>query len=505
MDKFYYLLLVITILYICLHWDIFVFKNQNTLNINLTHFEMLNKRFKRMYKTVLRNNNNNNNNNIIINESKLFKKPNTTDNNNNNIKEILMNIYDAYTGELLLTPNGEPYIYPNSKEIPSNCGFGKLMFNQITQSWKCSCHAPDYFGGEYCDELQDKLTIDNNCAKVGNINNLDNTDVSQFNPFLEGICVECISDNATPVIDSPIPRCEIINNKKKLKRKKWKNPCFYDAINPNSNSSSVNKYIPGYGCACDYYNGFVEVQLKNPKYPEDISHACIKLGKRNSLLHKSHLAYHTFKNLGKPIQIHEYNNLEQPFNSIFPGKKSLLVDQPSIDLVHEYDWLNRCIKPYPPNIIRRIKYPRTDWPIVHKRNLINIYESRLETYPISALRLATGQGFETKHWYETTNMRYLNNAVLGRPIMYGDKSAYNKIYKNKCIINPLGAQLGAYYGITMLHSPTTHLKLDIRGYEQEKVTESNVITIPPNYKEELMDIKQDIYVPHLFNSYKVKG
>ena len=498
-----YLLIVLTFLFICLRWNIIVSSFQRTklININVNNFELLTKKLKRTYKTLITRNDDNDD------DSSLFKKPKTIEdyNNNKDIKVISSNIYDAYTGELLLTPTkGEPRIYPNSEEMPTNCGFGKLTYNRITKSWKCSCHAADYFGGEYCDEInEDKLPY---CAKVGNINDLDNTDVSTFNPFLEGVCVECTTDDATPVINSDVPKCELITERKKKKKKKWKNHCVYDAINPNASSTEVNKYVPGYGCVCDYYNGFVEVKLKNPKYPEDISHACIKLGKRKRL-HKSHLAYHTFKNMGQPLQVHEYAALEPPFDNLFSAKKLLLVDQPSKDLVHEYDWLNRIISPDPPNLIRRLKYPRTDWPVVHKRHLINIYDRRSETYPVSALRVATEPGFETKHWYETTNMRYLNNSVFGRPIMYGDSSAGDKTYINKCIVNPLGAELGAYYGVTTLHSPTTHLRLDLRGYEQEEEEEESnkVITIPPNYKEELMDIKKDVYVPALFNDYKVKN
>ena len=453
---------------------------------------------------------------------KLF--PLVSDNNNDNnkrVRRLYTKIYSAENGELLLKARGELRRYPNPEQIPSSCGFGKLLFNVKNESWACSCFAFDYFGGEFCDELSDKLTKENKCLKVGHVDNLENTDVSTFNPFLEGICVECATKNATPIVNATIPKCKVINDNDDDDdddEPKRRSHCFSDALNPNNNSI-FNKYVPGYGCVCDYYNGFVEVRLNNyskmklsdnkdvdeETKEKEVSHACIKIGQRNSDFHKAHLAYHTFKNLGKPIQVHQYNALEAPFDSLFKSSSSILVDQPAIDVVHEYDWLNRCVKPNSSQKIRRLNYPTSDWPVVHKNHLVNSYERRKETFPISALKIATGRGFETKHWYETTNMRYISNSIWGHPIMYGYKSPDGK-YDRKCILNPLGAKHGTYYGLTLLHKPGDVVRIDTRGYEQEpKAKRRKIVTIPPDYMNELMDKNDYIYIPMLFNSYTVKN
>ena len=182
---------------------------------------------------------------------------------------------------------------------------------------------------------------------------------------------------------------------------------------------------------------------------ELLPNACLKIGKiplkrREQYYHELHLAYYTLKNFGKPIQIHEYQELEQPYSSLFDNKSSLLVNQPTRDVVHKNDWLNTCIRPRSDKKICRLNYPKDDWPVVHKKHLVNSCERRKETYPISSFKLTTDRGFETKHWYETTNMRYINNAVLGHPIMYGYNTT-DKKWNNKRTLNPLGPKFFFFF------------------------------------------------------------
>ena len=437
-------------------------------------------------------------------------------------------IYDGKTGNLILSSKGEWRIYPKAQEIPHSCGFGKLHFytskNNIT--WTCICSAPQYFGGLYCDEPQKKLLVENKCAKVGYINDLDNTDISTFNPFLQGVCVQCSTRDATPDLSSPVPKCHNIN---KIKNdddddddddKKDKDICFSDPVNPNLNSI-FNKYIDGYGCSCDYYNGFVEINIGgyNNNNNNNNSNACLKIGKRSRKIkdyyHKTHMAYYTLKNDLKPIQVHEYQELEQPYQSLFFGKKNnnklLLVDQPARKTVHKQDWLNRHIKAKSTQKIRRINYPHSDWPVVHKYHFVNKYERRNETYPISAYKMAIGRGFETKHWYETTNQRYLSNSVWGHPVMYGSSSISsinidnykgNK-WEGLCTLNPLGPKYSQYYGLTMLYKPGSVVKLDTRGFHSEKHYNRNVVTLPPNYRNEMMNPNDYTYISLRYHSYTV--
>ena len=347
--------------------------------------------------------------------------------------------------------------------------------------------------------------------KVGYINNLEETDVSKFNPLVHGVCVECSSKDAIPDISSPIPKCHKINKiiDEEEEEEEEEDYCYRDVLNPNFNSI-FNKYVKGYGCVCDYYNGFVEVNVGGigDKDGTNVnnSNGCIKIGKtfnNNNYHHQTHLAYYTLENSLLPKQIHEYKKLEQPFQSLF-GKEqnmsSLLVEQPARDIVHEQDWLNRCIKPNPKQIIRRLNGGK--WPVVHKRTFVNHYEKRANTFPISAQKLAIGRGFEAKHWYETTNMRYIHNAILGHPIVYGTHNAKNEKWRGKCTLNPLGSVHEKYFGLTMQYKPGSIVKLDTRGYENERY---NVITIPPSYENEMMDPKSKVYLGILYNSYEVEN
>ena len=442
--------------------------------------------------------------------NKLFPIANPEDGNDNVRHLNNREIYDGITGNLIFTTKGEKRIYPNAKEIPPSCGFGRLHF--MRNKWKCVCSAPNFFNGIYCDEPQRQLLIENKCAKVGDINNLENTDITTFNPILGGVCVECSVADATPDLSSSTPKCRSINNiiddEEEEEEGNRKNKCFADPINLNLNSS-FNKYVDGYGCSCDYYNGFVEVNIGGGK---EKSNACLKVGKRTSSYHTAHLAYYTLKNNMKPIQIHEYRELEEPYKSIFSKGKTLLVDQPARDIVHKEDWLNRCIKANKRQKIRRLNHPESDWPVVHKRNLINYYRRRSETYPISAYKIATGTGFETKHWYETTNLRYLKNSVWGHPIMYGSDSISrlkNDYQGNQFIglttLNPLGAKLHQYYGLTMQNKPGAIVKLDTRGYTSDKNSTKNILTLPPDYKTEMMNQKDFMYIPSMYKSYHVKN
>ena len=497
----------------------------DTNNINNDNYDInIDKQFLLKFNQKLQSLNFDYNND----DNSLFPLVTTTATTNKNARRLFnRDIYDGKTGQLILSSKGELRLYPNAEEIPPSCGFGKLYFNKNDIDdrkswWTCVCSAPDYFGGIYCDEPQRKLIIENKCMKVGHIDDLENTDISTFNPFLKGVCVECSTKDATPDLSSPIPKCQIINkieeDDKNIKKKN--NGCFSDPINPNLNST-LNKYVKGYGCVCDYYNGFVEINVggynNDKENGEDIqSNACLKIGNRSRHIkdyyHKTHLAYYTLKNSLKPIQVHEYNQLELPYQSLFGKNKKLLVNQPAKNIVHKYDWLNRHVKANPKQKIRRLNYPNSDWPVVHKQNLINSYERRNETYPISAYNIANGRGFELKHWYESTNLRYLNNSVWGHPIMYGsyNKDDKNNIWYNHCTLNPLGPIHLQYYGLTMLYKPGSIIRLDTRGFESEKKynnvdTFNKIHTIPPDYKNEMMNSKDIFYLPYLYNTYIVKN
>ena len=224
--------------------------------------------------------------------------------------------------------------------------------------------------------------------------------------------------------------------------------------------------------------------------------------KNNNDFHKTHLAYYTLENSLLPKQVHEYEELEQPFKSLLFRnniKSSLLVDQPARDVVHEQDWLNRCVKPFSKQPIRRLNGGK--WPVVHKRQWVNHYENRVNTFPISAEKLAGGRGFEGKHWYESTNNRFIQNAVLGHPIVYGNSNAKKEKWRGKCTLNPLGPKYSKYYGLTIMYKPGHLVEMDTRGYENVK--EPSLVLLPPNLENEMMDPKSKVYIALLFNSYEV--
>ena len=456
--------------------------------------------------------------------------------------DIKNSVYDARTHKLLLSPN--KYKIPKTHLLPpiQSCGFGQITYDQNLQKWSCFCFEPNYFGGEYCDEIQEKLIKEYRCVKVAQASNMLNLDISTFNPFTDGVCVECESKKTQiPIMDTFTPQCQEVNQENEEyfeERGGSKIPifdkndrCFYDALSPHLFNSPNNKYIPGYGCVCDYFNGFVESYLPNYYNEEEggkniISNACVKIAKPPppssslSSFHITDVAYYTLQNRLKPTQVHRFpvDRLETPFNLLFPSKGELLVKQPNNnnnnnnEIINENDWLNRCIKPNRTERFRRLNFPRDTWPIVHKKHLVNQYRRRNETAPISAYRLATGRGFETKHWYETTNDRFLSNAVWGRPIIYTHHS--DSPYKGKVTLNPLGPVYKQYYGLTIATKPGEIVRLDTRGFEQEEEEEArkkggggddkNVVVIPPNYQEEMMDKSQIIYIPLLYNSYHVE-
>ena len=421
-------------------------------------------------------------------------------------RHLKISIFDQFTGSLLLESRGEGRIYPNADQIPQTCGFGKLVYNLREKSWDCICHAPLYFSGNHCDEPQPVLTQTNKCSVVAESTNLSNRDISTFNPFLEGVCVECSVPNAVPILTALEPQCEEINKETNLARE---NPCFYDALNPQAdNNSPFNKFVEGYGCVCDYQNGFIEVQFESHSRDTAgvVSDACVKFGQPTvDGFHLADIAYYSFQNSRNPIQVHSYTHLESPFSNIFKGKKEILVKQPALEIVHSEDWLNRNIKATKTEKIRRLNYPHEDWPIVDKIRLVNSYQRRLETSPVDANTLAMGRGFETKHWYETTNDRWLSNSIWGHPIVFTYLGGDTTPWYGKVTLNPIGVELGWYYGVSIKTKPGEIVRLDTRGYEQEEEEEkkkkSAVVTLPPSYKYEMMDPKSISYVPLLYTHY----
>ena len=483
-------------------------------NRSLKSLAILGQNFLDTYQTLGIYNINNNKDRDLF---PLCKDADEVKKNNSHCRHLTVSIFDQFTGSLLLESRGEGRLYPNAEQIPQTCGFGKLVYNSREKSWECMCHAPLYFNGNHCDEPQPILTQTNKCSVVAESTNLSNRDISTFNPFLEGVCVECSVPNAVPILTALEPLCEEVNKKRgeTTIRKYRENPCFYNALNPQAdNNSPFNKFVEGYGCVCDYQNGFIEVQFEG--YSRDngiVSDACIKFGQttdgggEDDGFHRADIAYYSFQNSRIPIQVHSYTELESPFSNIFKGKKEILVKQPALDIVHSEDWLNRNIKATKTEKIRRLNYPHEDWPIVDKIRLVNSYQRRLETSPVDAYTLAMGRGFETKHWYETTNNRWLSNSVWGHPIVYtylgGDTPWYGRV-----TLNPIGVELGWYYGVTIKTKPGEIVRLDTRGYEQEEEKEvmvgkksTTVVTLPPSYKHEMMDPKSIIYVPLLYTHY----
>ena len=437
-------------------------------------------------------------------------------------RHLTITIFDQFTGSLLLEARGEGRLYPNAEQIPQTCGFGKLVYNSRERSWKCVCHASLYFNGNHCDEPQPTLTQTNKCSAVAESTNLNNRDISTFNPFLEGVCVECSVANAVPILTALEPLCEEINKKEEemITTQQYRdNPCFYDALNPQAhNNSPFNRFVEGYGCVCDYQNGFIEVQFEGySRNTGIVSDACIKFGQTNDDddddgFHRADIAYYSFQNSRNPIQVHSYTELESPFSDIYKGTKEVLVKQPALEIVHSEDWLNRNIKATKTERIRRLNYPHDDWPIVDKIRLVNSYQRRLETSPVDAFTLAMGRGFEKKHWYETTNNRWLSNSVWGHPIAYTYLGGGESPWNGKVTLNPIGVELGCYYGITIKTKPGEIVRLDTRGYEQEKeegesgrkkkeMKKNVVITLPPSYKHEMLDPKSITYVPLLYTHY----
>ena len=432
--------------------------------------------------------------------------------NNKNCLVNTMKIFDKNSTMIFNGGNGELRFYPHADKMPQNCGFGKMVYDGDNQEnpWECFCYDNNYFGGNQCDEPQSQLTVVNRCAKIAKASELTNTDVSTFNPFLEGVCVECVSsenDNLVPVLDSVEPQCQEINKLDEETRVlSNKDHCYYDALNPHYYNSPYNKYIVGYGCSCDYYSGFVEAQIEGFDTSEEISHACIKIGKRDfDDYHTTHIAYYTLQNMKKPIQSHEYTEFESPFDKIFKDISALFINQPAKDVVNQSDWLNRNLKPSKNERIRRINYPKDEWPIVDKIRLVNHYHKRKETNPISVRKLVEGRGFETKHWYELTNERWLSNAVWGHPIVYvfGDRKKCK--WFGKVTLNPVGVKEREYYGITVKTKPGEIIRMDTRGYRsEEKKSGSNIVTLPPDHVKEMLNNYKTVYIAILYNTYEFR-
>ena len=423
-------------------------------------------------------------------------------------------VYDKRTNEMLLAGNETKNhfmgnLFPKHQEIPQTCGFGTLLYDRETQEWQCRCHAPKFFGGDHCDEAEKHLTTTNKCLTVAESSNLNNFDMSTFNPILEGVCVECSVPNAVPILDANEPKCEEINKEKENTPSTHgdydaNNPCFYDALSPSRHNSPVNKYIQGYGCSCDYYNGFVEVIIEGHRTsgPEIVSHACIKIGQKEPY-HRTDVAYYTLTNSQKPIQVHSYKETESPFNRIFAGKE-ILVKQQAYHMTHKHDWLNRKLKASRREKIRRLNYPQDTWPIVDKYLRFNQYRTRHETRPVSANKLITGKGFETKHFYETTNNRWKSNAIWGHPVIYTYYDNQDGKWEGKCTLNPLAPKHREYYGLTLLTKPGETVRMDTRGYQTKE--SRKVVTLPPDPAREMIHPdRKGAYIGVLFVTYRTSS
>ena len=441
------------------------------------------------------------------------------------LSPLSSDIYEKNTGILLLKGDGgirgtggisgkggdelpplSSRYYPSVNEMPTNCGYGFLTFDTALKTWGCQCLDPRFFGGDFCDIPGPTLTGDEyNCRAVAQKNDIRNTNVATFDPLREGTCIECTNPlTMIPLIDVDRPSCAKIDDVVKTvgysdledtthslrdlasdEEKEEKGDarevttlekCQCDASNPARVGGLNNIFDETYGCACDYENGFVEVYIpgvSGEKTHNIISNACLKIGKTadvSSDWHRVDIAFYCLENQLKPIQVHSYTHLEAPFDKIFeaPNFQELLVLQPAMAKAHKLDWLNRKIKPTGGEKIRRLNYPAETWPIVNKSHLVNHYERRLETTNISTYDLNLGRGFEKKHWYETTNKRWLSNSVWGHPIVYGFHSR-EEVWNQKSTLNPLGPKYGQYYGITMKTQPGQIVRLDTRGYQQEKL------------------------------------
>ena len=412
---------------------------------------------------------------------------------------------------------------------------GRLTLNSTTGEFRCSCTTYNLFTGPHCDHPSDKLVRENNCKRVGWTKNPLVTNLSLFDPIEEGICVECSVPGAVPVIDSVIkigPSClkpaakSLKKNKKNNNKiKKKKNPirptsslpplCIFDILTGRY-TSPINKYVSGYGCSCDYHNGYVEGYIFGLEEEAAgiserdkiiIGNICIKVAKNagKSEYHRADILYYTLINDGKPLQTHTYTykQLEPPFASLLSKYNNnnknnnkttvLLIDQPLSNFnVHSHDWLNRNLRKHT-QLYRRHK--NDTWPVVNTNGLINHYSRSPVTVPISTFKLKVGKGYEEKHWYELTNSRYLTNAVWGHPIIYGSKNEWANVFT----LNSLGVEKGYYVGLTLLTRPEDHLKtvrIDTRTVSENQFPK---VILPHYYRDMTSKKKKNDNPPTYWN------
>ena len=368
---------------------------------------------------------------------------------------------------------------------------GKLILVD-THRLKCECITNNLFDGPHCDHPTEKLTRQNGCRKVGwKRQPLAVQDITLFNPATDGVCIECASPaTSVPLLGGGEPMCQTLHPKKQQQQQQ-REKCHYDAI--TGYGSDQNYFLAGYGCVCDYQNGFVEAYVPGYLPLDVISNACIKIGNDDDAPHRTDIAFHTLINGGKPLQTHVYRRLMPAFNFLLKEEEELLINQPAVALAHSHDWLNRNI-PHKTTHIRRLREGDT-WPVVHKSHLINKYKRVTETHPIDVVELMIGSGYETKHWYELTNQRYVSNAIWGHPIIFGT----GKAFKNLATLNPLGLIERQYWGITML-TDGTMIRLDTRGGGKGKWP----VVIPPRYDSDMLsesDISMYKDAPYLFFLY----
>ena len=399
---------------------------------------------------------------------------------------------------------------------------GRLTFNSSTGKFRCACTViQNLFTGPHCDNPSKKLVRENDCKRVGWIKNPEITDVSLFDPIKEGICVECSSEGAIPVIDSVIMGPSCLNPRKRRKKKRKPSPlsyslsppppppplCVFDALT-GQYTSAINKYVSGYGCSCDYHNGYIEgyitglekriIKDKGRGREDDsliISNVCLKVAKDAAeySYHRVDILYYTLVNDGRPLQTHTYmyKQLEPSFawllskhNNDNIASTVLLIHQPTVSnfKVHSYDWLNRNLHKHTA-LYRRDYNNKNTWPAVHrvKRGWVNHYSRDVSTNPISASRLKVDKGFEEKHFYELTNLRYLINNVWRHPIIYGSKNEW----ANTFTLNSLGVDEGHYVGLTILTSLGDSLQLafiDTRTVSKDRFPK----VIPPDYYHDMI-------------------
>ena len=97
-------------------------------------------------------------------------------------------------------------------------------------------------------------------------------------------------------------------------------------------------------------------------------------------------------------------------------------------------------------------------------------------------------------------MRFLSNAVWGHPIIYGYRSQ-NPIWDGRNTLNPLGAKYKYYYGATLMYKPGSIVHLDTKGYNDDD--DRIIVTLPPDYKQELLGKLDYKYIPLLYTNYRV--